>query len=145
MGKVPVYNYVQIEIKVSVCVVLTLEYQGHHSCLCCIYFAYQTNIKPKAKPECNPLAKFIVPDWENIVDSVIGLSYGPVRLYRMAAGRPVRPGVYYIPHSGTINFATVPFNVNFLDKPMQWVRLCTVLPRTRPEISAFSVKTTVQK
>jgi hypothetical protein len=110
-----------------------------------MYFAYQTNIKPYAKPECNPLAKFIVPDWENIVDSVIGFSYRPVRLYRMA-GRYDNPmPVNYIPQSGTINFATVPFNVNFLDKPMQWVRLCTVLPRTRPEISAFSVKTTVQK
>jgi hypothetical protein len=121
LGKVPVYNYVQIEIKVSVCVVLTLEYQGHHSCLCCIYFAYQTIIKPYAKPECNPLAKFIVPDWEDVVDSVIGLSYRPVRLYSLA-GRYNNPNVavYYIPQSGTMNLATV--NINFLDKPMQWVK-----------------------
>jgi hypothetical protein len=32
-----------------------------------------------------PEAKFIVPDWGNQVDSDIGLSYRPARLYRQAA------------------------------------------------------------
>ncbi len=69
---------------VSVLYIHTLEYQCHYSCLCCIYFAYQTNVKPYVNPVCNPEAKFIFPDWEDIVDSVIGLSYRPVRLYRLS-------------------------------------------------------------
>jgi hypothetical protein len=37
-----------------------------------------------------PLAKFLVPDWGDIVDSGIGLPYRPARLHRLA-GRYENP------------------------------------------------------
>jgi hypothetical protein len=45
-----------------------------------------------------PETKFLVPAWGDIVDSVIGLSYRPVRLHRLA-GRYDKPyaRVDYIP------------------------------------------------
>ncbi len=53
------------------------------------------------------VAKFIVPDWGDKVDSGIGLSYLPTRLHRLA-GRYTTPyaGVKYSPYSGTMNLAT---------------------------------------
>jgi hypothetical protein len=53
-------------------------------------------------------AKFLHPDWGDIVDSGTGLLYRPARLHR-PAGRydnPL-PEVIYIPHSGNLNFASV--------------------------------------
>ncbi len=57
----------------------------------------------------SPVAKFLVPDWENIVDSGIGLSDRPARLHRL-------PGQYDNPmtesticsQSGTKNLASDP-------------------------------------
>jgi hypothetical protein len=52
------------------------------------------------------LAKFIVSDWEDKVNSGIGLSDRPSRLHM--AGRPVRQSyaeVKYISQSGTMNLA----------------------------------------
>jgi hypothetical protein len=54
-----------------------------------------------------PVAKFLVPDWGDLVDSGIGLSYRHDRLHM--AGGPVRQpyaSVYFIPSSGTKNFAS---------------------------------------
>ncbi len=39
---------------------------------------------------CNAIAKFLVPDWDDIVNSGIGLSYLPAGLHRLA-------GRYYSP------------------------------------------------
>jgi hypothetical protein len=47
-----------------------------------------------------PVAKFLVLDWGNTVDSDIGMSYRPARLYRLA-GRYYIARVDYIPQSGT--------------------------------------------
>jgi hypothetical protein len=65
-----------------------------------------------------PVAKFIVPDWGNKVDSGIGLSYQPANARRLGyvgwRRRPVRrpyTGVNYIPQSGTMNLATAFFAV----------------------------------
>jgi hypothetical protein len=48
--------------------------------------------------EYNPVAKFIVPDWGDKVDSGIGLSYGAAKLHRLA-GRYDNP----LPESTIIN------------------------------------------
>jgi hypothetical protein len=53
-----------------------------------------------------PVAKFIVPDWGDKVDSGIGLSYRPAKLHMV--GRPVQQPyarVNYVPHSGNMNLA----------------------------------------
>ncbi len=51
-------------------------------------------------------AKFIVPDWEDKVDTGKGSSYRPDRLQRLA-GRYKNPILEpTIPHSGTMNLAT---------------------------------------
>jgi hypothetical protein len=56
------------------------------------------------------VAKLIVPDWGDKVDSGIWLSYRPARLYRLA-GRyenPLRRSqLLYIHHSRTMNLTTV--------------------------------------
>jgi hypothetical protein len=39
-----------------------------------------------AEPEMEKIAKFLVPDWGDIVDSGIGLSYWPAKLHRLVAG-----------------------------------------------------------
>jgi hypothetical protein len=55
----------------------------------------------------NPVAKFIVSDWGDKVNSGIGLSYRPARLY--IGWRTVQQtyaGVNYILQSGTMNLAT---------------------------------------
>jgi hypothetical protein len=55
-----------------------------------------------------PVAKFLVPERGNIVDSGIGLSYRPDRLHTQAVG-PVRQpcaGVDYIPQSWKKNLAS---------------------------------------
>jgi hypothetical protein len=54
-----------------------------------------------------PVAKFLVPEWGDIVDSDIGLLHRPARLYTQAGG-PVRQpcaGIDYIPQSGIERFA----------------------------------------
>jgi hypothetical protein len=52
-------------------------------------------------------AKFLVPDWGDIVDSGIGLSYRPARLHRLA-GRYDKPMLELTisPQSGTKNFSS---------------------------------------
>jgi hypothetical protein len=60
------------------------------------------------------VAKFVIPDWGNKVDSGIGLSYRPARLHTMqcigwqAGMTTLYARVNYIPQSGTMNFATGP-------------------------------------
>jgi hypothetical protein len=44
------------------------------------FFSYGTH---PAETEFNSVAEFLVPDWRDIVDSCIGLSYRPAR-YRLA-------------------------------------------------------------
>jgi hypothetical protein len=53
------------------------------------------------------VAKFIVPDWGDKVDSGIGLSYRPARLHRLAARYDTIPhaGVNHFLQSGTMNLA----------------------------------------
>jgi hypothetical protein len=53
-------------------------------------------------------AKFIVPDWGDIVDSGIGLSHrpGPPGYVGWQAGTTTHAGVNYIPQSGSMNVAT---------------------------------------
>jgi hypothetical protein len=55
-----------------------------------------------------PVAKFIVPDWADKVDSGINLSYtGPPGYIGWQAGTTTlsRSQLQYIPHSGTMNLA----------------------------------------
>ena len=56
----------------------------------------------------NPVAKFIVPDWGDKVDSGIGLSYRHARLHRLADlyDNPI-PESTLSPQWWTMNFATV--------------------------------------
>ncbi len=71
----------------------------------CKLFAKREKLSLFVSQECNqcPLhypwtaeAQFIVPDWGNKVDFVLGLSYRPVRLHRLA-GRHDNPSRLYPP------------------------------------------------
>jgi hypothetical protein len=55
-----------------------------------------------------PVAKFLVPERGDIVDSGIGLLPRPARLHTQAVGPERQPytGVDYIPQSGTKNLAS---------------------------------------
>jgi hypothetical protein len=59
------------------------------------------------RPSIYSVAKFIVPDWEDKVNSGIGLSYRQARLHRLAGqyDNP-KPESTLFPHSGTMNLAT---------------------------------------
>jgi hypothetical protein len=55
-----------------------------------------------------PVAKFLVPEWGDTVDSGIGLLHRPARPHTQAGG-PVRQpcaGIDFIPQSGTKNLAS---------------------------------------
>jgi hypothetical protein len=73
--------------------------------------------------ELNLVAKFIVPDWGDKVDSGIGLSYRPARLYRLTTG------VNCIPRSGTMNLA-----MNFATFALAVIRL-NHKARSRPHLA----------
>jgi hypothetical protein len=59
------------------------------------------------RPPIYAVAKFIVPDWGDKVDSSIGLSYRTTRLHRLAGryDKPM-PESTLSPHSGTMYLAT---------------------------------------
>ncbi len=76
------------------------------------YFHFDADKNPSIE------AEFLVPDWGDIADSGIGLSYRTARLHRQA-GRYENPMTEfgYIPRSGTSNLATVTAEeicINFL-------------------------------
>jgi hypothetical protein len=53
------------------------------------------------------VAKFLVPDWGDTVDSGIGLSYRPARLHRMSGWYDnTMPEASVSPQSGTKNLAS---------------------------------------
>jgi len=55
-----------------------------------------------------PVAKLLVPEWEDIVDSGIGLSYRPARLHRLSGRYVNLCQTRLYPQPGTKGLASVP-------------------------------------
>ncbi len=68
------------------------------------------------------VAKFIVPDLWDKVNSCIGLSYRAARLHWLAGRYDTYAGVSYIPQSGTMNLAT-DVQSYFMKKGCFWGRM----------------------
>jgi hypothetical protein len=75
-----------------------------------LYKCFFSNNKCRLHDSKRTVAKFIVPDWGDKVDSGIGLSYtGPPFRLQKQAGRyraTLYAGVNNIPPPGTMNLAT---------------------------------------
>jgi hypothetical protein len=79
------------------------------------------------------VAKFIVPDWEDIVDTGVGLSYWHARLHRLAGryDNPMTESTMYITQSGIMNLAT---GTEMVEAPTPTTKKCGLFTNHIPRL-----------